>query len=119
MRARFDILHSVVLLEIDVKGVTSFEFESDAPRSVHMDRVASRVEARQQVKIVPRHVYLGDLDRFIDRIETNAYAPVHSLIDFGGPSGLEKIGQRPVLERLDHMICNRNVDDLSTIRLQS
>jgi hypothetical protein len=71
------------------------------------------------VKVVPRHVYLGDLDRFIDRIKTNAYAPVHSLIDFGGPSGLEKIGQRPVLERLDHMMCSHNVDGMSTICLQS
>jgi hypothetical protein len=71
------------------------------------------------VKIVPRHVYLGDLDRFIDRIKTNAYAPVHSLIDFGRPSEPEKIGQRLVLERLDHMRCNRNVDDVSTICLQS
>src|SRR5882762_4963948 len=115
MMARFDILHSVVLFEIDVEGVTSLEFESDAPRSVHMDRVASRIEARQRVKVVSRHVYLGDLDRFIDRIKTNAYAPVHSLIDFGGLPGLEKIGQRLALERLDHTVCSRNVDGMSTI----
>ena len=102
--APFDILHSVILFEIDVEGVTSFEFESDAPRSVHMDRVASRIEARQRVKVVSRHVYLGDLDRFIDRIKTDAYALVHSLIDFGSLSSLEKIGQRLALERLDHAV---------------
>jgi hypothetical protein len=90
--APFDILHSVVLFEIDVEGVASFEFESDAPRSVHMDRVANRIEAGQRMKIVSRHVHLGDFDRFIDRIKTNAYALVHSLIYFRGLSGLKKIG---------------------------
>jgi hypothetical protein len=100
--APFDVLHSVVLFEIDVEGVTSLEFESDAPGSVHMDRVASRVEARQRVKVVSRHVYLGGLDRFIDSIKTNAYALAHSLIDFGGLPCLKKIGQRLALERLDH-----------------
>src|SRR3954454_5126932 len=93
------ILHSVVLFEIDVEGVACFESESDAPRSVHMDRVASRVEARQRVKVVSRHVYLGDLDRFIDCIKTNSYALVHSSIDFRGLARLEKIGQRLALER--------------------
>jgi hypothetical protein len=95
-------MHLVVPFEIDVEGVTSFKFESDAPGSVHIDRITSRIEARQRVKAVSRHVYLGDLDRFIDRIKTNAYALVHSLIDFGGLPGLEKIGQRLALERLDH-----------------
>ena len=89
MMAPFDSLHSVVLFEIDVEGVASLEFESDAPGSVHMDRVSNRIEAGQRVKVVPRHVYLGDLDRFIDRIKTNAYTLVHSLIDFGGLAGLE------------------------------
>jgi hypothetical protein len=92
----------VVLFEIDVEGVASFEFESDAPRSVHMDRVANRIKAGQRVKVVSRHVYLGNLDRFIDHIKTNPYAPMHSLIDFGGLPGLEKLGQRLALERPDH-----------------
>jgi hypothetical protein len=62
------------------------------------------------VKIVSRHVYLGDLDRLIDHIKTNAYALVHPLIDFGGLSGLEKIRQRLALEGLDHIPeCNRIV----------
>jgi hypothetical protein len=100
--APFDVLHSVVLFEIDVEGVTSFEFESDVPRPVHMDRVASRDEARRRVKVVSRHVYLGDLHRFIDYIKAKAYALVHSLIDFGGLSGLEKISQCLALEGLDH-----------------
>jgi hypothetical protein len=92
----------VVLFEIDVESVSPFEFESDAPRSVHMDRVANRIEAGQRMKVVSRHIYLGDLDRFIDRIKTNPYALVHSLIDFRGLSGLKKIGQRLAPERLDH-----------------
>jgi hypothetical protein len=40
---------------------------------------------------------------------------VHSLIDFGALSELEKIGQRLVPERLDHTECNRIVDGMSTI----
>jgi hypothetical protein len=92
----------VILFEIDVEGVASIEFESDAPRSVHMDRVANGIEAGHRVKVVSRHVYLGELDRFIDRIKTNPYAPVHSLIDPGRLPGLEKIGQGLAPEGPDH-----------------
>ena len=42
------------------------------------------------MKVVSRHVYLGDLDRFIDRIKTNAYAFLHSLIDFSWSSRTRK-----------------------------
>jgi hypothetical protein len=101
-KAPVDILHSVILFEIDVEGVTCPVFQSDAPGSVDMDRVADRVETGQRVKVISRQVYLGDFRGFIDRIQTNAYAPVHSLIDFGGLPGLEKIGQRPAPERPDH-----------------
>jgi hypothetical protein len=81
----------MILLEIDVESVTSPVFESDAPGSVDMDRVADRIEAGQRMKVISRQVYLGELRRFIDRVKTNTYALVHSLIDFGGFSGLEKV----------------------------
>jgi hypothetical protein len=90
-KAPVDILHSVILFEIDVEGVTCLVFESDAPGSVNMDRVADRIEAGQRVKVISRQVYLGDLRGFINRIKTNTYALLHSLIDFGGFSGLEKV----------------------------
>jgi hypothetical protein len=97
------ILHSMILLEINVEGITSCKFESDAPRPVHMNGVANGVEAGEWVEVVSRHVYFGDLHRFIDRIKTNAYALVHSLINSGRLPGLEQIGQGFTPERLDHI----------------
>ena len=47
-------LSSVVLLEVDAVGIAILEFESDAPRSVDVNREADRVETLKGVEVETR-----------------------------------------------------------------
>ena len=49
----------MVLLEIDLGGVSAVKLEGDAPRSIHMDSVAGRLETLQGVKVIAWDVHGG------------------------------------------------------------
>jgi len=49
----------MVLFEIDSTGVGCVEFECDAPGSVDVNRVASRTETLECMKIETRQVHLS------------------------------------------------------------
>src|SRR5262249_5797785 len=46
-----DRLSSVVLFEVNPAGIAVLEFKRDAPRPIHMDRIARGFEASQSMKI--------------------------------------------------------------------
>jgi hypothetical protein len=49
-----DCLSSMILLEVNAAGITVLEFKRDAPRPIHMDRIARGFEASQSMKIKRR-----------------------------------------------------------------
>lgn len=48
----------MVLLEIDVDGIGPVECECNAPGTVHVHRVACRLEATQRVEVESGHIEL-------------------------------------------------------------
>ena len=48
----------MILFEIDPTSIAFFEFERDAPWSIHMDRVARRFKAAQGMKIKAGDIHL-------------------------------------------------------------
>ncbi|CAI2936259.1 protein of unknown function [Aminobacter niigataensis] len=68
---------SMVLLEIDAGGVCAVEFECDAPRAVHMDGVARRVEAFQRVEVKTRQVHVFRLLGHVQTVKPNQNALLH------------------------------------------
>ena len=71
----------MVLLEIDTTGIAIFEFESDAPRSIDVDRVALRIEPLQRMKIEARNIHFLGSDGDIESIEPREDTLVHLRID--------------------------------------
>jgi hypothetical protein len=47
----------VILLEIDAAGIAVFEFERDAPWSIYMNRLPSRLKASQRMEIKAGNVH--------------------------------------------------------------
>src|SRR6476646_7133156 len=85
-----DCLSSVVLLEIDAASITVLEFKRDAPRSIHVDRVARGFEASQSMKIEARDVHFLRHRRGIQAIQTTKHPFMHFRIDLRGSSLLPK-----------------------------
>jgi hypothetical protein len=81
----------MILLEIDVSGVVAVEFECEAPRPIHMHRVAGRTEAAESMEIEPWQVHvLGPFSGF-QAIKPNKNALVKPSIDLAGFPGLEQV----------------------------
>lgn len=59
----------MVLLDVDAQGPSIAPFEGDAPRAVHVDRVASRPPA-QRVKVKARRMQRLERRRAVDRRQT-------------------------------------------------
>jgi hypothetical protein len=73
----------MILLEIDAERISGSELESDAPRSVDMDRVTGRDEPPQRVEIKPGKVHLFRRPDDIQPVETKQDAFVQADIDPG------------------------------------
>jgi hypothetical protein len=58
----------MILLEIDPAGLAILEFESDAPRSVDVNRVSPWVEALQGMKVEARNVHFLGTDSYIETV---------------------------------------------------
>src|SRR5215216_4268312 len=93
---------SVILLIVDAEGVSSFEFERDAPRTVDVDRISGRVEASQRMKVPTRNMHVFSLGSLIESIQPRDDAVVHPNVDFSASASLEQIPKALVPEALEH-----------------
>lgn len=59
----------MILLEIDLKGVTVPKLECDAPRTIDMEGVARRPEAAKRMEIIPRNIHAFGIRRSIQRFK--------------------------------------------------
>src|SRR3978361_854302 len=71
----------VVLFEIDAASLAVFEFESNAPRSIDVNRIASRIESVQRMKIETGDVHLLSSYGDIKTVEPGKDALMHFCID--------------------------------------
>jgi hypothetical protein len=71
----------MVLLEIDVTRFAILELEGDAPRAIDVDRIASRIEPVQRMKIEAWDVHFLSSDGDIQTVEPCKNAFVHFYID--------------------------------------
>ena len=92
----------MVLLEIDTTGIAIFEFESDAPRSIDVDRVALRIEPLQRMKIEARNIHFLGSDGDIGSIEPREDTLVHLRIDLRTLALGPELRKRLALESSDH-----------------
>ncbi|MGY4365961.1 hypothetical protein ACVW1A_002026 [Bradyrhizobium sp. LB1.3] len=66
----------VILLEIDPIDITVFKFESDAPRTIHMDRVLDRLPV-QTMKVEAEHIHVLGKRGAIELIEPSQNSGMH------------------------------------------
>src|SRR5581483_4723817 len=97
-----DCLSSVILFEVYSAGVAVLELKRDAPRPIHMDRIARGFEASQSMKIKAGDVHFLWRRRSIQAIQATKDAFVHFPIDLRRSSLLPKFGERLALEASDH-----------------
>ena len=93
----------MVLLEIDATGIAIFEFESDAPRTIDMDRIAPRIESLQRMKIEAGNIHFFGPDGDIEPIEPCKNALVHLRIDLRTLAFGPELRKRLALESSDHI----------------
>ena len=78
----------MILLEIDAESVAVLEFESDAPRPIHMDREARRLEASQGMKIETSEIhFLGSCSN-VQSVQPAKNALMHPGVNLCGPPPL-------------------------------
>src|SRR5215470_12409518 len=99
-----DCLSSVILFEIDPAGVAVLEFKGDAPRPIHMDRIAHGFEASQSMKIQAGDVHFLRHRSGIQAIQTTKDTFMHFRVDLRRSSLLPKLGERLAPEASDHAI---------------
>jgi len=71
----------VILLEIDSTSLAVCEFESNAPRSIDVNRITSRIEPLQGMKIETGDVHLLGPDGNVETVQPRKYALMHFCID--------------------------------------
>ena len=92
----------MVLLEIDAAGLTIFEFERDAPRSIDMDRITPRIEPLQGMKVEAWDVHFLSSDRDVETVESCENALMHFRIDLRTPALRPQLRKGFALEGSDH-----------------
>jgi hypothetical protein len=97
-----DFLSSVVLLEVDPAGVAVLEFEREAPRPIHVNRIARGLKASQSMEIKARDVHFFWYGHDIQPIETTNDALMHFRVDLRGAPLLPKFGESLAFEASDH-----------------
>jgi hypothetical protein len=94
----------MVLLEIDAAGLTIFEFERDGPRSIDVDRIASRIEPLQGMKVEAWDVHFLSSDGDVETVEPCENTPMHFRIDLRTPALRPQLRKGFALEGSDHEI---------------
>src|SRR5262244_3242706 len=88
-----DGLSSVILFELNPTGIAVLEFKRDAPRPIHMDRIARGFEASQRMKIKAGDVHFLRCSRSIQAIQTTKNTFMHFRIDLRRSPLLPKFGE--------------------------
>src|SRR3974390_2975319 len=99
-----DCLSSVILLEVNSAGFAVHELKRNAPRPIHMDRIACGFEASQSMKVKAGDVHFLRRSRGIQTIQTTEDTFMHFCIDLRRSPLLPKFGERLALEASDHAI---------------
>jgi hypothetical protein len=69
------------LFEVNAAGIAVLEFKRDAPRPIHMDRIARGFEASQSMKIKPGDVHFLPHRRGIQAVQTTQDTFMYFRID--------------------------------------
>src|SRR5690606_24043236 len=101
---------SMVLLEIDLHVVCSFECEGYAPGPVDVYRVPHRLESPEAMKVKAGDIKIAGSLRRVEGIQPRQDAPKHLRIDPGCPTRRPELGQSLMPEALDHTICKPIAD---------
>ena len=100
----------MILLQIDGQCIAFAEFESDAPRPVHMQSITHRCETSESVKVKPRNVQALEGLRAVQNVKPPQAACVEVLLNAGRSACLEELPKALVSETPDHRTdCNRMV----------
>jgi hypothetical protein len=94
-------LSSMVLLQVDPEGVSIDPFESDAPRSVHMDRVPLR-SAAQSMKVEAGLFELVQRSGGVQGVQADKNTPLQGRRHFRRLASLEQFLQSPIPKSADH-----------------
>jgi hypothetical protein len=84
----------MVLFEIDPQRSPLVPLEGDAPRPVHMDRIAPWPKAAQRVEVEARLIERFKTRRFVDRIQTDERPAMQIGANMGAVAGLEQFPRR-------------------------
>jgi hypothetical protein len=71
----------MVLLEVDTAGFAIIELESDAPRSIDVNRITFRIESVQGMKVEAGNVHFLRPNRDVETIEPCENALMHLRIN--------------------------------------
>jgi hypothetical protein len=94
----------MVLFEIDPQRSPLVPLEGDAPRPVHMDRIAPWPKAAQRVEVEARLIEHFEARRFVDCIQTDESPTMQIGSHTGALAGLEQFPQTAVPKTLDHQM---------------
>ena len=71
----------MILLEVYVVSIAIAKFESDAPRTIDVDRKPRWIEALERVKIVATDIQVVSRAHRVQAIQSDDDAFVHSCVD--------------------------------------
>jgi hypothetical protein len=71
----------MILLEVETHRVAIFELESDAPRTIDVDRVSGRTMAMQDMKIEAWNVHVLRPPGPIESVQTPEGSSMHPGVD--------------------------------------
>jgi hypothetical protein len=92
----------MVLFEINPESIARVEFESNAPRTIDMNRVAGWNESFQRMKVKPWKVHLFRRGCDIKAIKPDQDTFVHLDVDLRSAAFRPQVGKGFASKRLDH-----------------
>ena len=104
---------SVIVHQVDIDGVATFEPEHDAPVSGDNDGVIARQRSTQHVQAIARLAHVVDCPRYFE-VTQDQFDPLQmSRIDPAAIALLEKAFEAAMPEADDHRECRGDKHDLS------
>lgn len=94
----------MVLLQVDSPRFPILELESDAPRSVDMNRIARRPMTSQPVEVKARQIQVRSLCRRIESVEHQQCPRLEIRPDPATSALFEELAQALVLPGPDHLL---------------
>ena len=80
----------------------ALEFKRNAPRSIHVDRIARRLEASQGMEIKPGDVHLFGPHDDVQAVQSAEDAGMHLGVDLARAPFFPKFGKALAFEAPDH-----------------